>query len=154
MSNISIWPMDRTLTSVTTPDKSRIGCNGNKEIARIPKSSRTGTSQWVTTHSSKLYHYWSLIIRLFSVINRSLFGWRVSLFNRDAVGVFYSRSRLGKLVLRTNLKLPAMEHLVIGLLIFSINRVRFLPSQSNFQYPEYFWGTNLPLKGNMMCFEF
>ena len=42
-----------------------------------------------TLHSPKLQYYWSLTIRLFSVISRTLVG-EVLPLCRDAVGVFYS----------------------------------------------------------------
>ena len=42
----------------------------------------------------KLQHYWSLTIRLFSVISRTLFGGFLTLC-REAVSVFYSPSWLG-----------------------------------------------------------
>ena len=55
MSNSSIWSIDRTLSGVTTPDLNGFGSDG---------------SERVTLHSPKLQHYWSLTIRLFSVISR------------------------------------------------------------------------------------
>ena len=45
-------------------------------------------------HSPKFQHYWSLTIRLFSVIYRTLVG-RILHLCRDAVDVFYSPSWLG-----------------------------------------------------------
>ena len=48
-----------------------------------------------TPHSPKLQHYWSLTIRLFSVISRTIVG-GILLLCRDAVGVFYSPSWLGR----------------------------------------------------------
>ena len=54
------------------------------------------TEQWRgILHSPKLQHYWSLTIRLFSDINRTLVGVYYPLC-RDTVGVFCSTSRLGK----------------------------------------------------------
>ena len=47
-----------------------------------------------TPHSLNLQHYWNLTIRLFSVIARTLIGGVLPLC-REAVGVFYSPSRLG-----------------------------------------------------------
>ena len=38
-----IWPIDRTLSGATTPDKSGPGSDGNKGILRIPQSS---SSTW------------------------------------------------------------------------------------------------------------
>ena len=51
--------------------------------------------QWRgTLHSPKLQYNWNLTIRLFSVISRTLVGGVLPLF-REAVGVYYSPSRLG-----------------------------------------------------------
>ena len=45
MSNSSIWPINRTLLSVTTPDQSGPGNNGDEEVFSIDKnSSITGAS--------------------------------------------------------------------------------------------------------------
>ena len=52
----------------------------------------------VLKHSPKLQHYWSLTIRLFSVISRTLIG-GVLLLCKDVVSVFYSPSRLGQVTL-------------------------------------------------------
>ena len=53
--------------------------------------------QWRgTQHFPKLQHYWNLIIRLLSVISRTLTEGVLSLC-REAVGVFYSPSRLGEI---------------------------------------------------------
>ena len=41
----SIWPIDRTLSSATTPDQSGTGSDGNEGVLHIPQSSSiTGTS--------------------------------------------------------------------------------------------------------------
>ena len=41
----SIWPIDKTLLSATTPGQSRPGSDGNEEVLCIPESSSiTGTS--------------------------------------------------------------------------------------------------------------
>ena len=48
-----------------------------------------------TLHFLKLQHYWSLTIRLFSVISRTLVGGGLPLC-RDAVSVFYSPSQLSE----------------------------------------------------------
>ena len=61
-----------------------------------------GISEWTwerwqwndASHSLKFQHYWSLTIRLFSVISRTLVGWVFPLC-KDAVGAFYSPSWLG-----------------------------------------------------------
>ena len=52
----------------------------------------------------KLQHYWSLTIRLFNVIPRTLIG-EVLPICRDAVGVFYSPNRLGNCAV-----VPDWEH--------------------------------------------
>ena len=45
MWNISIWPIDRTLTGTTTLGQSEPESNGNEEVLCIPQSSSiTGTS--------------------------------------------------------------------------------------------------------------
>ena len=44
----SIWPIDRTLSSATTPSQSKPGSNGNERVLRILQgSSITGTSPLV-----------------------------------------------------------------------------------------------------------
>ena len=51
--------------------------------------------QWRSNpHSPKLQHCWNLSNRLFSVISRTLVGGGVLPLSREAVGVFYSPSRL------------------------------------------------------------
>ena len=68
------------LSVATTPGQSGPGSNGNEGVLRIPQSSRiTGTS------SSDF----------FIVISRTLVGEGVLPLCREAVGVFYSLSRLG-----------------------------------------------------------
>ena len=54
----SIWPVDRTLSGVTTPSQSGPGTMSVKGFL----------------HSSNFHHYWNLTIRLFSVITRTLVG--------------------------------------------------------------------------------
>ena len=45
MSNSSIWPIDRTLSTATTLDQSGSESNGNEEVLHIPQSSSiTGAS--------------------------------------------------------------------------------------------------------------
>ena len=79
-----IWPIDSTLSGVTTADQSRPGSDDNKRVLRIPKSSGiTGASP----------------IRLFSVISKTLVGGVLPLW-RDAVGVFCSPNRLGHVKVR------------------------------------------------------
>ena len=79
----SIWPIDRTLSSTTTPRMSGCGSNGNERG---------------TPHSPKLQHYWNFTIRLFSVISWTLIGGVLPLC-REAISVFYSPSRLGNILL-------------------------------------------------------
>ena len=38
MLNRFIWPIDRTLSGVTTLDQSRPGSDGNEGVSRIPQS--------------------------------------------------------------------------------------------------------------------
>ena len=59
MSYSSIWPTDRILSGAITSGQSRSGSDG---------------SEVGTLHSPKIQHYWSLTIRLFSVISRTLVG--------------------------------------------------------------------------------
>ena len=85
MSNSSIWPIDRTLSSATTLSQSRLGSNGNEEVFHILQSSSiTGASP---------------LDCLVSYAGHSL-GRRVLPLCRDAVGVFYSPSRLGCPILK------------------------------------------------------
>ena len=74
-----VWPIDRTL------GQSGYGSNG----------------KWKgTLHSPKLQYYWNLTIRLFSVISRTLVRGVLPLC-REAVGVLYSPSQMGKLFCST-----------------------------------------------------
>ena len=66
------WSIDRTLSVATTMSQSGPGNDGNEGVLHIPQSS-------------------SITIRLFSVISLPLC--------RGAVGVFYTPSRLGNIVL-------------------------------------------------------
>ena len=51
--------------------------------------------QWRgTLHSQMFQNYWSLTIRLFNIISRTLVGGELA-FGRDAVGIFYSPSWMG-----------------------------------------------------------
>ena len=72
----SIWSIDRSLSGATTPSPSGPWSDGNKGVLGIPVSSRV-------TETSP-----------FSVISRTHVG-EVLPLCRDAVGVFYSPSRLG-----------------------------------------------------------
>ena len=40
----SIWPIDTTLSGVSTPGQSGLGSNGNEELLHIPQISDSGTS--------------------------------------------------------------------------------------------------------------
>ena len=79
MSNDSIWPRDMSLSGATTP--------ASVDLERW---------QWRSTpYFPKLKHYCSITIREFCDVSRTLvcvFG-RLPLC-RDAVGIFYSSSRL------------------------------------------------------------
>ena len=55
----SIWPIDRTLSSASTPGQSGPRSDSNEGVLHIPK---------------KLQHCWNLTIRLFSVISTTLIG--------------------------------------------------------------------------------
>ena len=44
MSNSSIWPIDRTLSSATTLGKNGLGSNRNEGVLHIPQISNSGTS--------------------------------------------------------------------------------------------------------------
>ena len=44
MSNISCWPINRTLSGTTTPCQSGPESNGNEGVPRFPQSSKTGAS--------------------------------------------------------------------------------------------------------------
>ena len=83
----SIWPIDRTLSGAITPIQST-----------------WKRWQWRgTPYSPKHQHYCSLTIGLFSVNSRTLIG-GVLLLSRDAVGVFYCPSRLGKYLLAGHIR--------------------------------------------------
>ena len=71
----SIWPIDTTLSGTTTLGQSWPGSIG-------------------ILHSPKLQHYWSLTIRLYSVISRTLVQGVLPLC-RDALSIFCSSSWLG-----------------------------------------------------------
>ena len=61
-------------------------------------TTRTPPWQWRgTLHSPKLQHYWSLTIRLFNVISKTMIV-EVLPLCRDAVGVFYIPIQLGHLI--------------------------------------------------------
>ena len=55
-------------------------------------------------HSSNLLHHWNLMIRLFSVISRTLIRGDVLPLCREAVSVFYSLSQVGNQILVTELE--------------------------------------------------
>ena len=65
----SVWHIDRTLSGATTPGKSG-----------------PGSVQWMgIPHSPKVQYYWSLTIRLFSVISRILIGeWALNPLQRSS----------------------------------------------------------------------
>ena len=53
-----------------------------------------GRQLYFYLYSPQLQHYWSLTIRLFSVISRALVGWGALLLCIEAVAVFCNPSRL------------------------------------------------------------
>ena len=76
----SLWTIDRTLSDATTPSQSRPGSDSNEGVLRIPQdSSIIGTSP---------------LDCLVSYPKHSLSD--ILLLCRDAVGIFYTSSRLGK----------------------------------------------------------
>ena len=78
MSNSSIWPIDRTLSGATTLDQCWPGSNGNERVLHIPGVSLSDCLVLYPGH---------------------LLGGVVLPFCRDAVGIFYSSSRLGWCIL-------------------------------------------------------
>ena len=74
-----MWPIDRTLSDATTRGLSGSGADGNERLLRIPQSS----SITETSPSDCLVSY----------LGHSLEG--LLLLHREAVGIFYSPSRLG-----------------------------------------------------------
>ena len=82
MSKSSILPIDRTYQALPLGTRVKFVVMAMKGYSAFPK----------------LQDYWSLHIRLFNVISRTLVGIILPLC-RGAVGVFYSASRLGQNVL-------------------------------------------------------
>ena len=80
MSNSSIWPIDRTLSSATTLGQSGHERDGYKRVLRIPQSSCITRVSPVDCLVSYAGH---------------TFGWGVLPLRRDAVIVFYTPKRLG-----------------------------------------------------------
>ena len=72
-------PIDGTLTGTSTPDQNELKSNGNEGVLHIPPSSRTGVSP-----ADVLVLY----------LGHSLTEGGLPL-GRNAIGVFYSLSRLG-----------------------------------------------------------
>ena len=81
---------EKTLDA-TTPSLSEPGSNGNKEVLRSPQM---------------LQHYWSLTVRLFNVISRTLVDGGVLLLCIDAVDIFCCSSRLGQWRKEQNYQIP------------------------------------------------
>ena len=81
MSNSSIWPIDKTLSSATTPGQSGPGSNGKEGVLYISQSSKTGTSP-LDCFISYPEH---LLVRGCTSCS-------------DAVGVSYRPSRLGSIL--------------------------------------------------------
>ena len=118
MSSSSIWPIDRTLTDVTTQSQSGPGSNGNDWVLHIPQSSS---------------------IRLFSLITRILIYGGIP-FSRDAVGVFYSPSGLEYLweIIKCLFKVIVKMHFciiynwLVGWFLRHINLCRLFNAKSIF----------------------
>ena len=79
----SIWPIDRTLSSPTTPGPSGLGSDGNEWVLHIPQSS--SITEGLPSDG------------LMSYPERSS-GGEVLLLYRDAVSVFYSLSQMSNLL--------------------------------------------------------
>ena len=77
----SIWPIDRTLSSATTPGQSGPGSDGNEEVLHIPQSSRfTGASPSdclvsYPGHLGELY----LFAEMQSVYSTALADWALTI---------------------------------------------------------------------------
>ena len=67
---------------------------GRYQVLQLPEWTWKRRQWKGTLHSPTLQHYWSLIIRLYNVIIRTIVQ-GVLLFFRDAVGVFYTSSWRG-----------------------------------------------------------
>ena len=94
MSNTFIWPIDRTLSGATTSSQSGPGSDSNEGVLYIPQSSSiTGTT---------------LSDCLMSYEGHSLRGGVLPLC-KDAIGVFYSPSWLGSLVIEFSLFLDFVQ---------------------------------------------
>ena len=97
--------------------------------------------QWKgNLHSPNLQDYWSLTIKLFSVISRILIV-GVLLLCRDAVGVFYSHNRLGWFSNRPSsmpLCLSFINSKIIYNLIISCNFYDFRRNQTFFETQKNF----------------
>ena len=79
--DISIWPINWTLTGSTTLGLSGPGSNGNERVHQIPQYSKIGVS---SSGGLNAYPGPSL-------------GWRGLSLCRDAFGVFYSLQQLTEL---------------------------------------------------------
>ena len=77
--NSYIWPIDRTLTGITTPGQSETGDNDNEGLLHIPQSTRTGKS---LLDGLVLYPGLFLMVGVLPLC-------------RDTVGIFYSFKWLG-----------------------------------------------------------
>ena len=82
VKNCSIWLIDRTLSGAATPSQSGLGSEGNEGVLHIPQSPN------VTWTSPSGY--------LVSYVGYSLVG--VLRHWRDVVSVFFSPSKLGRMV--------------------------------------------------------
>ena len=88
ISNSSIRPINRTLSSAITPGQSGLGSDSNEGVLHIPQSSRiTGTSP-----SDCLVSYIRTLVK------------EVLHFCRDAIGIFCSRGQVQQSRLECNTK--------------------------------------------------
>ena len=87
VKQFSIWPIDRTLSGATTPRQSGPGSDGNEGVLCIPQS-------YCITRALPADC-------LMSYPGHPLLGGVLSLY-RDAVGVFYSPSRLAETANKTH----------------------------------------------------
>ena len=67
MLNSSIWPIDKTLSGVTTPGESGPGSYGNEGVLHIPENSKTGTS---LSDGLISYPENSLVVRVLALLQR------------------------------------------------------------------------------------
>ena len=84
MSNSCIWPIDRTLSNVTTPDQSGPESDGNEEVLHIPQTSSTvaSSSDDLMSYSGHSLgkSYPSAVMQLaYSTAPADWAGWKISI---------------------------------------------------------------------------